>query len=54
MNFYNLSGKLKMPVEKLMSLYQELFPNVKIFSYTNELLKNEVKILTEAIRSSYN
>jgi hypothetical protein len=47
MNFYNLSSKLHIPVEKLYILYQELFPNVKLYSYTNTLLKNEIEKLTE-------
>jgi hypothetical protein len=47
MNFYDLSNKLRLPVEKLYTLHQELFPNVKLYSYTNTLLKNEIEELTK-------
>jgi hypothetical protein len=51
MNFYNLAVKLNVSVEKLYSLYQELFPNVKLYSYTNTLLKNEIEKLTAKVKS---
>jgi hypothetical protein len=47
MNFYDLSYKTHIPVEKLYTLYQGLFPNVKIYSYTNTLLREEIEKLTE-------
>jgi hypothetical protein len=47
MNFYKLSRKLRLPVEKLYTLYQELFPNIKIYSYTNTLLREEIEKLTK-------
>jgi hypothetical protein len=47
MNFYDLSNKLHLPVEELYTLYHELFPNVQLYSYTNTLLKSEIKKLTE-------
>jgi hypothetical protein len=53
MNFYDLSNKLHFPVEKLYTLYQELFPNVKLYSYTNTLLREEIEKLTKRV-GSYN
>jgi hypothetical protein len=49
MNFYNLARKLNVSVEKLYSLYQELFPNVKHYSYTNMLLENELEKITVSV-----
>jgi hypothetical protein len=49
MNFYKLSNKLHLSVDKLYSLYQELFPNIKIYSYTNTLLKEEIERLTTKV-----
>ena len=43
MNFYDLSGKLKMEVIDLYYVYKILFPNVKVYSYTVNLTKKEVE-----------
>jgi hypothetical protein len=44
-NFYILARKLNMSVENLYSLYQKLFPSVKIYSYKDILLEKEVEKL---------
>jgi hypothetical protein len=51
MNFYDLSYKLNLPVEELYALHRELFPNVKLYSYTYTLLKNEIEKLTKQVIS---
>jgi hypothetical protein len=45
LNFYILARKLNISVEDLYSLYQKLFPSVKIYSYKDILLEKEVEKL---------
>jgi hypothetical protein len=50
MTFYNLSNKLHLPVEKLFTIYKELFPYIKLYSYTNSLTKQEIEKITLSVK----